>query len=530
MVTRILEMPRLGETMEEGRIVSWVVKPGENFRRGDILLEIETDKTVVEYPALLDGRLEEVLAGEGDTIPVGGPLARLNIAKDAEWSDAMAQEPRGENAAAATPPSRVMDLAMPRLGETMEEGRIVRWLKKVGDTFRRGEAIIDIETDKTVAEYPAVSDGQIVEILRGQDEIVRVGEPIARIAVQAEPPGSHGDGTPQPQPSDAPSEGSGRPLALRPSSGRVRATPLARRLARQHDIDLVSVTGSGRRGRIEKADVLAVIARRDDAAVVHDDELSYLDVPGGRLAYSAKGPANGPVTVLLHGFAADHSVWSGLAAGLARAGQRVIAPDLAGHGATTVPAGSASALCLGLRELLAREAKERPVRLVAHSLGTVPAADLAANGGARIEGMLLIAPAGIGLEIDSGFIRGMANATTPGEIAHLLRRLSRDLALSSTAIEHIAKQMRQRRLTALAEDVIGASGQRIDVLPRLAELSRRMPVRVVVGLEDRIIPWQQITALPPSVAVHLMGRSGHMPQWDQTGDLLGILCGPEPGD
>jgi pyruvate dehydrogenase E2 component (dihydrolipoamide acetyltransferase) len=534
MVIRVLDMPRLGETMEEGHIVNWLVKAGDRFRRGDVLLEIETDKTVVEYPALGEGRLEEVLAVEGEMLAVGAPLARLDIPDGADWPEAADEKPAMESVGAAAGPSRVVDLAMPRLGETMEEGRIVRWMKEAGETFRRGEAIIEIETDKTVAEYPALSDGKLVEILRRQEEVVGIGEPIARIEVAVGEAARAGDRVSNPGARTiASATGEQRPAPAPRPGGPVRATPLARRIARQNAIDLAPIRGSGRRARIEKADVLAVLARGGSAAAAEtaaaDDDLSFLDLPEGRLAYVAKGPTNGPVTVLLHGFAADHTVWAALAAGLARAGQRVIAPDLAAHGATTIPAASVSALSAGLAELLRHAAEGRPVRLVAHSLGAVAAVNLARAGEARIGSLVLVAPAGIGHEIDRDFIHGMATATAPGEIAHLLRRLSRDLALSPAAIERIAAQMKERHLIALAEDAVGSTGQQVDILPDLAALSGRMPVRVVVGVEDRIIPWRQVTALPPSVAIHLMGRSGHMAQWDQTRDLLDILGAMERG-
>ena len=279
MVTHTLTMPRLGETMEEGRVANWLVEEGTGFKRGDAIIEIETDKTLVEYPALGDGTLTEKLVKPGENVAVGAPLAHVEIRDAADWPDlegggasteangaTAAVEPAGETAknVETNEPAGAVALEMPRLGETMEEGRIARWLKQPGETFVRGEPIIEIETDKTVAEYPALQAGKLVEILHREDEMVAVGEAIARVEYEGD------NGAAVALPAAAPAEpappsdvdgGAGRTAtpAPRPQTqgSRRRATPLARRLARQHGLDITAIAGSGRRGRIEKADVLA---------------------------------------------------------------------------------------------------------------------------------------------------------------------------------------------------------------------------------------------------------------------------------
>ncbi len=274
MSIHTLTMPRLGETMEEGRVANWLVENGGSFKRGETIIEIETDKTLVEYPALGDGTLTERLAHVGDHVAVGAPLAHIEVHDAADWPDIAGAEKTsattnrppiatGNTAARTEALAGVTDLQMPRLGETMEEGRIARWLKQAGDPFARGEAIVEIETDKTVAEYPALQAGKLVEILHREDEVVTVGEIIARVEYQGEsgaavtlPAAAHVEPAP---PSDV-SGGAGRTPPPQPPGARRRATPLARRLARQHGLDITAITGSGRRGRVEKADVLAAAA------------------------------------------------------------------------------------------------------------------------------------------------------------------------------------------------------------------------------------------------------------------------------
>ena len=187
---------------------------------------------------------------------------------------------------------RIEALFMPRLGETMESGRIARWLKKPGDSFLRGETIVEIESDKTLVEYPALVSGKLVEVLVGDGGEATVGTPIARIEIDgrdaaiqvkaekpravvqaAENPSGRLHVTSAPQTLGAtPQEaaraevpGAGLNVAPAPPKigprQRLRATPVARRLARQHNVSLASVMGTGRRQRIGGNDILAAINR-----------------------------------------------------------------------------------------------------------------------------------------------------------------------------------------------------------------------------------------------------------------------------
>lgn len=530
MTERVLKMPRLGETMEEGRIAGWLVKPGEPFRRGDAILEIETDKTVAEYPALGNGVLAEILAAAGETVDVGRPIARVDIGGEPDWTgdEETAATPTATGSASPITPAIAAysglidtDLLMPRLGETMEEGRIVRWLKAAGDAFRRGDAILEIETDKTVAEFPALGDGRLIGILRKEGELVPVGEPIARIIAPGEAAAlQQAAGRPKEQQE---AEATSRISLAAPAAaagGRVRATPLARRLARSHGLDIVAIPGSGRRGRVEKADVLA--AAKAEAGVPAAGDVRFAALKRGRLAYLDNGGGGEPV-LLLHGFAGDRTTWAAVQSGLKRAGRRVIVPDLPGHGLTAIEADTVADLGADMGDLLDHLGIAQAC-VVAHSLGAAASLALATDCPNRVSALTLIAPAGLGSQIDTEFVEGMAWATAPGEVSHLLRRLSvQPVELSSPALAQLASELSRGRLRRLAEAVVGRAGQRVDTLGAINELTGSLPLKVVFGLEDRIIPWQQVTALPPTVAIHLLARSGHMPQWDQARDVVDIV-------
>ncbi|ASV83851.1 e3 binding domain protein [Ochrobactrum quorumnocens] len=529
MTERILKMPRLGETMEEGKIVGFLVNPGDNFKRGDSIIEIETDKTVAEFPALGDGTLNEWIGSIGDHVVVGAPLARIDIGTGPDWTDEGGESTPSSVEPAASHPAPaagshqanvVIDLDMPRLGETMEEGRIVRWLKAAGDSFERGEAVLEIETDKTVAEFPALVSGKLVEILRHEGDMVTVGDAIARIEVVADRATQKAEAVSQAETPVQTAQQSARvrPARVTSHDQRTRATPLARRLARQKGIDINTLSGSGRRGRVEKEDVLEASGNPQAGA-----DVNFVELADGRVAYTDIGPKDAQVFVLLHGFSGDRTTWSNVASGLRRAGFRVVAPDLPAHGLTTIHAANADQLSQFLPAFLdALSIKKADV--VAHSFGAVAATAFASAYPARVTGLTLVAPAGLGSEIDAGFISGMALATSAGEITHLLRRIAaKPVELSPVLVSEFAATMAKGRLKNLAEAVVGPSGQRTDIIASLEKLSRLMPVRVLVGLQDRIIPWQQVTALPPSIGVHFLAQSGHMPQWDQAKDVTDLV-------
>jgi pyruvate dehydrogenase E2 component (dihydrolipoamide acetyltransferase) len=403
-------------------------------------------------------------------------------------------------------------LLMPRLGETMEDGVLVGWLVEPGKPFRRGDPLVEIETDKTVAEFPALSDGMLVETLVQIGDRVKVGTPIARLDVPGEA------GTPSSGP-EARAPAAPPPVAARPEPPareaatdpeRLRATPLARRIARQSGIDLASLRGTGRRGRIERRDVEAASAREQGIR------------RHGGIAIREDGPATGPSVLFLHGFAADHTVWAGLSALVAKAGCRTVAADLPGHGATTVEAATAADLAAPLHDIATDAARRGPLHLVAHSMGAIPAVALATT--IPTTSLTLIAPAGLGLTIDAGFIRGLAHARAPGEVAHLLDRMTDGPnGLSETAIATIAATLAHGRLTRLADHILGETGQAVNIRADLARLAERMPVHLILGHRDRILEWRESLDVSPRIAIHHLPRAGHMPQWEAMGDVAAIL-------
>jgi pyruvate dehydrogenase E2 component (dihydrolipoamide acetyltransferase) len=162
-----------------------------------------------------------------------------------------------------------VDVVMPRLSDSMEEGTVLRWLKSVGDEVKRGDELVEIETDKANMTYEATDEGTLVEIVADEGATLPIGEPIARIG---DPSEARGDGRPapkkepeqqeEPQPEQREEPQTQQRTAERPApapsgNGRVKASPVARRMARDLNVQLDSIQGSGPGGRIVKADVEA---------------------------------------------------------------------------------------------------------------------------------------------------------------------------------------------------------------------------------------------------------------------------------
>ncbi len=403
----------------------------------------------------------------------------------------------------------IAELTLPRLGETMETGRIAGWLKQPGERFRRGETLLEVESDKTVVEMPALADGTLVEIVAQPGDDVDVGGVLCRY--------EDGAAAPAAEPVPAPT------VVVAPivapitepvvAEGRGRATPLARSVARLAGVAIDDMVGTGPRGRVEARDVRA----RAAPPVSASDTVTL-----GGLAYRSWGDPGAGVTVLLHGLAGDGLAWAGLGPVIARAGGRAVAPDLPSHGVTTLDATGIDGLVdavAGFVEALG----VRNVHLVGHSLGGAVAVRVAHRLPTRVEKLTLIAPAGLDREIDAAFVRDIARAGSGGALGHLMRRLSvRPAPVSVAQRDALVAEIARGRLVALADDLADATGQRVDVVPELRSLV--CPVRIVWGLTDRIIPWTQAAQAGSRCAIHLVADAGHVPHWDQPAEVTALFA------
>lgn len=417
----------------------------------------------------------------------------------------------------------IAELTLPRLGETMETGRVSAWLKQPGESFKRGETLVEIESDKTVVEMPALADGVLFEIVVDAGQDADVGAVLCRYedgrAAAVAP-----EARPAPARKPAPVQAMARPEAPSEgaSSGGTRATPLARRVARDGNVPLDGLIGTGRRGRIEAADVRRSLAQAPGAETPAA-RISSLDVSGGRLDRRdwAAANATGPRIVLLHGLAADVQSWSALASMLMRAGRSVTAIDLPGHGSTSLEAISVDHAADIVANFL-KTLGDEPVELVGHSLGGAIAARAARSDSAQVRRLTLLAPAGLDRAIDVDFIRNIVRVRSSGALQHLLRRLVvRPALLTAAQLDALAGELGRGRLTGLADTLVDEGGQQIDITADLRALT--MPVRIVWGVQDRIIPWTQVSQAGSRCAIHLIQDAGHVPHWDQPAEVAALF-------
>ena len=284
-----VEMPELGESVTEGTITRWLKQVGDTVEVDEPLLEVSTDKVDTEIPSPAAGVLLKVLHDEDDTVDVGAVIAEIGDASEASAPAAPAAEQKVEvaakveasasvaasaSSASSSSAGAATDVVMPELGESVTEGTITRWLKQVGDTVEVDEALLEVSTDKVDTEVPSPVAGTIVEILHNEDDTVDVGAVIVRIGDPNAAPATPEPAAPTPAPAApvaeekvevAPKVEAPKSVATPPAAqAKVNSnddvpyvTPLVRKLADEHGVDLRTVTGTGVGGRIRKQDVLA---------------------------------------------------------------------------------------------------------------------------------------------------------------------------------------------------------------------------------------------------------------------------------
>lgn len=259
-------MPQMGESIFEGTVTKWLKKPGDTVERDEPLFEISTDKVDAEIPSPVAGTLQEIKVEAGATVQVnavvavideaGGTAAETAAPKKAEA--AAAPEKLQESAGAAT------EVVMPQMGESIFEGTITKWLKKVGDKVERDEPLFEISTDKVDAEIPAPISGVLQEIRSEAGATVQVNTTVALIGGAGAAPAAKAAQPPQGAPAavSAPANAPAPSTpAVQEGAEQLRSSPLVRKMAKEHDLDLRQVAGSGSAGRITKEDVLSYLEK-----------------------------------------------------------------------------------------------------------------------------------------------------------------------------------------------------------------------------------------------------------------------------
>ncbi len=284
-------MPQMGESIFEGTITKWLKKPGDKVERDEPLFEISTDKVDAEIPSPASGVLKEIKAADGQTVQINTVVAVIDESGSAAASapapaaaapQAPAPQTEAPKPAAAAPASApaeapapaasapaasgpATEVIMPQMGESIFEGTITKWLKQVGDKVERDEPLFEISTDKVDAEIPSPAAGVLTEIKAEAGTTVQINSVVAVIGeapagAPATAAAAPVPAAPAPKPAAEP-DGTSIAEAPAASAEHLRSSPLVRKIAKDNNLDLAQVPGTGAGGRITKEDVLAYMEK-----------------------------------------------------------------------------------------------------------------------------------------------------------------------------------------------------------------------------------------------------------------------------
>ncbi len=364
---------------------------------------------------------------------------------------------------------RIVAVTMPKWGLSMQLGKITAWIVAEGDDVSAGDDLADIETDKIAGTLEAAGGGTVRRIIAHVGEDVPVSGTIALIA----PAGVSDD-----------------------------------------DLDAAV------------AEARAVIDAGVPDEATGGPAVEATEVGGRKISYVGTGQ-DGDVVLLVHGYGGDRNSWLFLQEPMA-ARHRVYALDLPGHGTSSkdVGDGSVGTLADAVLAVLDAIGAER-AHLVGHSLGGAAAAAAAARDPRRVSSLTLIAPSGFGPEINAGYLRGFADAQTRRELKPVVGQLFADESLvTRQVVDDLLAYKRLDGVDAALHTLLGTlldgDRQRTDSAAAVAAIGGAVPVTVVWGRADRVIPAAQAEAVA-GAARHLLDGAGHMPHMERPAEVQAVI-------
>jgi len=364
---------------------------------------------------------------------------------------------------------RIVPVAMPKWGLSMQAGKITGWVVAEGDEVTVGDELADIETDKIAGTLEAAQAGTVRRI------VARVGEDV-------------------------------------PVSGTIALIAPA------------EVSDDALDAAVAKARAVIDAGVPDQAA--GKPAVETADVGGRKIRYAGVGQ-DGEVVLLVHGYGGDRNSWLFLQEPLA-ARHRVYALDLPGHGTSSkdVGDGSVGVLADAVLGVLDAIGAER-AHLVGHSLGGAVAVAAAAADPRRIGSLTLIAPSGFGPAINAGYLRGFADAQTRRELKPVVGQLFADESLvTRQVVDDLLAYKRldgvEAALHTLVDTLLDGDEQRTDSAAAAAAIGGAVPVTVVWGSSDRVIPAAQAESVA-GAARHLLDGAGHMPHMERPSEVQAAI-------
>lgn len=426
-----------------------------------------------------------------------------------------------------------VEVIMPKVDMDMASGKIMVWHVAAGDKVNQGDPLFDIETDKAAMEVEASESGYLHHpVAEGTD--VPIGQPVAWIYAEGEevaPPPVAATPSATDHAADTKPDADREPVIEMPAEEAVsgvekqhktRATPLARSLARKAGIDIGTINGSGPRGRVQAGDVRGNLQQPKP-------QPTQAAAPGfvyetGTLAVSrSKGGAGTPI-VLIHGFASDAKSWAPLEGHLSD--RPIIRIELPSHGKSPKLRVTRFADLLSEARRAFDALDLGSAHLIGHSLGGAVALALADTRHKTVASLTLLAPCGLGPDINGQTLTGIGNATRAESLGPWLKYMVADERLISDGYVRAAMAtradagMRDAQI-ALADAVFPDGVQAFDMRPALDRVE--IPTKIVWGRQDRIIPWQHALQAPGRVSLHLFENVGHMPQFEIPNEIGKLL-------
>ncbi len=286
-MAEIVRMPKMSDTMVEGVIAKWHKKVGDTVKSGELMAEIETDKATMDYESFSTGTVLYLGAKEGEAVKINDVLAVLGNkgedytallagAQNAASPGDKAEQPKVAAPTASAPVASLIDTSgikakivqMPKMSDTMTDGVIAAWHKKVGDTVKSGELMAEVETDKATMEYESYDTGTLLYIGAKEKESVPVNGVLAIVgeknadwqtllkAFQTNATGAPKESAQKPEQSGSTASAPAvQSTEAHSSNGRLKASPLAKKIAKDKGYDIAKIQGSGENGRVTKSDV-----------------------------------------------------------------------------------------------------------------------------------------------------------------------------------------------------------------------------------------------------------------------------------
>lgn len=529
-------LPKVDMDMTHGTLATWHVVPGATVAKGAALFDIETDKAAMEVEAPASGRLAGVTAQPGDKIPVGTVVALIYAEGEVEAAETAppSSEPPLEVEPVATTAGAV-EVILPKVDMDMSHGTLATLHIAEGQPVSKGAALFDIETDKAAMEVEAPASGTLHHIMAQPGEKVPVGSVVAYIypagaTVGPRPsaPAAQTGADFEPEakavpPAPAPLVATPAPVAA--TGAGPRATPAARAAARKAGIDLAQVAGTGPRGRIQRNDVADFAAPQ--AETLHAPSVATVWTPEGGKLHVTTRKGTGTPLVMLHGFTADSQSWAPLEKAMG-GDHPLIRIDLPGHGRS--PRRRVATFAELARQIVetfddaCRD--DDHVDILGHSLGGALALALADIRPRRVRSLALVAPAGLGPEVNARALTGITRGTRAESLAPWLRLLTATPDAISDDYAKAAMRLRadpalRAYQSDLAEILFPDGVQPFDLRPALSRLE--CPTTVIWGRKDHILPWRQSISVTGDFALHLLADAGHVPQIECPDRLARIL-------